>query len=277
MHCFWWNRTRAGATSDGIQNANRTAAAGTQSSSTDYELNYFHAYKASKTYAISLKNGLHASFDFEHGTATLWDASGNKTTFSLQQVLLQANNGNSQAAAEMYDQMYQDINAAKSDAITASVGPNSADTHIFPPPPGGTIGIGTLGGPLWSTPTGGDCWPVPYPCQTWAGGLSDWGTYNNWWASGLGDPPPTPTPPDPDKCAPNDIDCKLWEHDRQNACDDLLGDNLTLYGLDVGVGVACGTAASGVGALICAAGLAEYGNAQYKLQKDTKKCRTPYQ
>jgi hypothetical protein len=38
---------------------------------------------------------LHASFDFEHGTATLWDASGNKTTFSLQQVLLQANNGNS--------------------------------------------------------------------------------------------------------------------------------------------------------------------------------------
>jgi hypothetical protein len=85
----------AGATSDGIQNANRTAAVRTQSSSTGYELNYFHAYKASKTYAISLKNGLHASFDFEHGTATLWDASGNKTTFSLQQVLLQANNGNS--------------------------------------------------------------------------------------------------------------------------------------------------------------------------------------
>lgn len=132
----------------GIQGANRAAAAQTHSSSTNYELDYFHAYKTSKTYAIRLKNGLRASFDFDKGTATLTDVAGNRTTLPLQQVLLEANNGNSQAAAEMYDQMYQSISAANSDAITASVGPEGAGTHSRPPR--GWGGIGGFGGGLWS-------------------------------------------------------------------------------------------------------------------------------
>lgn len=87
----------------GIQGTVVAATTQTQSSSAGFELDYFHAERVSKTYAIRLKNGLSASFDFQNGTATLTDVTGHQTTLPLEQVLLQATNGNSQAAAQMYD------------------------------------------------------------------------------------------------------------------------------------------------------------------------------
>lgn len=243
--------------------------------SSNVELDYFHAYMATKTYAIRLKNGLSASFDFQNGIVTLDDGKGNTTTLPLEAVLLKATNGDVQAAADMYDQMYQDISAAHSDSIMAAVGPGTAGTH-FLPPPRGDIGIGDSDLSLWSTPSGGTCWPVPYPCHQWSGGLSDWGVYNQWWGSGFNDPPPTTEPPNPDGCLPNDVDCKIWEDHRKEACDSLFGDTAWTYtfvGLAAG---SCALAESGAGAIGCAAAFASAVKSNRKLLKDSKKCRTPY-
>lgn len=252
-----------------------TSVATMDSSSAGYELDYFHAYKTSKTYAIRLKNGLQASFDFNTGTATIYDGV-NHTSVPLEDVLLQANNGNVQAAAEMFEQMYQSIAAANSDSIMAHEGTQGYGAYWFPPPPPIDGSIGDLDGNLWMTPGQGQCWPVPTPCNEWAGGLSNWGAYNQWWNNPFGTPPPTTQPPRPDGCSPGDIDCIVWEHDRENACGELFQDNATLYGLDASVGYVCATAATGAGALACLGSLVVYAGAQYKLQKDTKKCHTPY-
>lgn len=198
----------------------------------------------------------------------------------------------------MYDQMYQSISAAKSDAIMAHAGPRSANANFRPstgglrnvnpsfffPPPRDTGGLGDDDGSLWATPTGGDCFPIPGSCNEWAGGLSDWGpggmsnwgSYDLWWGSAFGDAPPTSQPPRPDGCAPNDIDCILYEHDRQNACDDMGTDNLAQGGNDLAAGTACGLAETGVGAVVCAAAIVPFVIGLHKLHKDTVTCHTPY-
>lgn len=257
-----------------------TAATSPASSSTGFELDYYHADSASKTYAIRLKNGLQATFDFGHDTATLYFGP-NLATFPLEQALVQANGGNVEAASEMYDQMYQEITSPHADAIMAYVGTGSYGTLVNPNPPQHGFGsVGDLG--LWSTPTGSDCWPVPYPCNQWGGGLlSDWGPFNQWWGSGLGDPPPTSEPPRPDGCAPNDIDCIIWEHDRKDACDGLFLDSLEDYGMAATAGAACGTALGtaggfGVSAAACVGALAGFTTTHLRAVKDDQKCHTPY-
>jgi len=282
----------------GIQGTVVAATTQTQSSSAGFELDYFHAERVSKTYAIRLKNGLSASFDFQNGTATLTDVTGHQTTLPLEQVLLQATNGNSQAAAQMYDQLYQSISAAKSDAIMAHAGPASASANFrqpiggtrnvspnfFFPPPRDTGGLGDDDGSLWATPTGGDCFPIPGSCNEWSGGLSDWGPggmsnwgwYNLWWGSAFGDPPPTSQPPRPDGCAPNDIDCILWEHDRKNACDELVSDNLSQGGMDVATGAMCAVAETPPTALGCLGAFITWGVGLHTLHKHTEQCHTPY-
>ena len=276
----------------GVQGANVTAAAQAESSSTGFELDYYHAEKMSKTYALRLKNGLRASLDFQNGIVTLTDATGRQKTFPLDQALLQATNGNSQAAVEMYDQMYQSISAAKSDGIMAYAGPGGADAnfsqsiglpgHVSPnfffSPPRDTGGFGDDDGSLWATPTGGDCFPIPGSCNEWGGGLSDWGQYNDWWGSAFGDPPPTTKPPRPDGCAPNDIDCILHEHDRQNACDALTWDNVKMAGSAIGTGGACYAAvqSAGLATAACAGAATLLIASVHKVNKDRRQCHTPY-
>jgi len=282
----------------GAHGTDLAAAIQAQSSSTGFELNYFHAERASKTYAIRLKNGLSASFDFQNGTVTLVDVTGSQSTLPLERVLLQVTNGNGQAASQMYDQMYQSISAAKSDAIMAHAGPASASANFrqpiggtrnvspnfFFPPPRDTGGLGDDDGSLWATPTGGDCFPIPGSCNEWSGGLSDWGpggmsnwgSYNLWWGSAFGDPPPTSQPPRPDGCAPNDIDCILWEHDRKNACDELVSDNLSQGGMDVATGAMCAVAETPPTALGCLGAFITWGVGLHTLHKHTEQCHTPY-
>src|SRR5690348_1942527 len=282
----------------GAHGTDLAAAIQAQSSSTGFELNYFHAERASKTYAIRLKNGLSASFDFQNGTVTLVDVTGSQSTLPLERVLLQVTNGNGQAASQMYDQMYQSISAAKSDAIMVHAGPRSANANfrpstgglrnvnpsVFFPPPRDTGGLGDDDGSLWATPTGGDRFPIHGSCNDGAeglsdwgpGGMSNWGSYDLWWGSAFGDAPPTSQPPRPDGCAPNDIDCILYEHDRQNACDDMGTDNLAQGGNDLAAGTACGLAETGVGAVVCAAAIVPFVIGLHKLHKDTVTCHTPY-
>ena len=100
-----------------------------------YELNYFHAYRAARTYAIQLQNGLAATFDFRQGTATLYSGP-QQFTLPLDQVLLQAANGNSNLAAQMYNQMYGGITAAHSDAIIQSIGTHTNSLRALSVGPG---------------------------------------------------------------------------------------------------------------------------------------------
>lgn len=105
---------------------------------------------------------MRASFDFANDTATLTDIVSHRSTFPLQQVLLQANGGNAQAAAEMRNQMSQAISAAKADAIMAYAGPSGTSANsrlptanpgfggssfVFPPPRG-AIGFDDFGSTL---------------------------------------------------------------------------------------------------------------------------------
>lgn len=255
------------------------------SPSSGFELDYFHTYKASQTYAIALKNGLRALFDFKHGTATIYDTSGGQRAFPLEQALLEASNGDGQAAAEMYNQMKQSLDTVHADAVTDFAGVSAMGTHVSPhPPTGGVGGIGDFGDPTWASPSGGSCWPVTFPCNEWSGALTNfgptagWGMYNDWWGSSFGDPPPTSEPPRPDGCDPHDLNCIVWEHDRQSACDDLIGDSLLSGGAAVAAGLGCGSAVGSGGGLTlaCVGGLAAFSGAEVHRQKHLRKCRTPY-
>lgn len=249
-----------------------------------YDLDYFHADRASRTYAIRLQNGTQAEFDFDNGTATLY-VSGMPTILPLDQVLIEANGGDVQAASAMYDQMYRSISAPNSDAIMALKSTQPfAHTQTFggpfdPPPIAGSIGNLDLG--LWSMPAQGQCWPLPSPCQKWGGGLTNtkWDNYNNWWSSPYGTPPPTPQPPNPYECPPGDNNCVIHETRREDACNSLGTDQaLTAAALitagkmcadaartrSIGKGVACGGSLLGAGAL------------NFKYLRDQKTCRTPY-
>lgn len=283
----------------GIQGTDAAAATQTQSTSTGFQLRYFHAEGVSKTYALTLRNGLSASFDFETNTVTLIDVAGRQKTFPLDQALLQAANGNSQAAAEMYDQLYQSIVAAKSDAIMvyagqagisanarqSTAGPRLSPNFFFPPPRD-TGGFGDDDGSLWATPTGGNCFPIPGSCDQWEGGLTYFGpgslpggdAYNQWWGSAFGDPPPTTQPPRPDGCAPNDIDCILHEHDRQVACDDNLMDNVAMAGSTLLTAGACYAAVqtAGLATAACAGSIAGTVVSVHNLEKHSRQCHTPY-
>lgn len=280
----------AASSTPGMTGAQRAVSAATtqaQSSSAGFQLDYFHVDKASKTYAIQLKNGVSASFDFESGIATLTDITGKQTTFPLEQVLLEEADGDSQVAAELYTQMYQSITAPKSDAIivyagtggTASnfrAGPGSVSPKFWNPPPRDTGGFGQDEGSLWARPSHGDCFPIPGSCNEWGGGLTSWGDYNNWGQRSFGDPPPTPKPPSPDNCNPGDVNCVLWEHDRQISCDNATSDNLSQVGTDVLAGVACGTSELGVPALVCGGMLIKMATGLHRLHKDQTKCRSPF-
>lgn len=252
------------------------AVAQSGATNSGFELDYFHAYRQARTYSIQLQNGLAATFDFRHGTATLYYGR-QQSTMPLDQVFLQAANGNSNLATRMYNQMYQNITAAHSDTIMKSV-PN-ANTHSLHPllstPPGGTIGIGDSDSAEWAIPVPGDCWPVPIPCQQWPDGA--WGT-TYWFNTPFGSDPFTNVPPNPDNCAPGDIDCKIWENNRQQACDRDFSNGLEITALTVRAAAACTSAIESLGlsSYMCAGALAAVGRAAYNNARDDATCHIPF-
>ena len=255
------------------------AVAQGDTSNSGFELDYYHAYHAKRTYAIRLRNGLRATFDFRHGTATLY-ANGQQSTMPLDQVLLQAANGNSHLATQMYNQMYQDITATHSDAIMKYVGSSGASNnslHAFLAPPV-TIDPGQgANDAMWSTPDIGDCDPVSEPCQE-SGPMAPFDPYHSWQNVPVGTPPFTDQPPSLDNCAPGDIDCKIWENNRKNACDQLIEDGIANGTAGYVAGDACIAAVGTVGTLTpaCGAGFIVYVLSAIKLSKDMYTCNEPY-
>ncbi|MBS0558309.1 MAG: hypothetical protein JSR27_12965 [Proteobacteria bacterium] len=252
-----------------------------------FALDYFHAYRATRTYAIQLQNGLSATFDFRQDTATLY--AGTQTiTLPLDQVLLQAANGNSKLAARMYNQMYDDITAAHSDAIMKSTGSRRAGSNSARALaqnaqgllPGDGGGIGDQDDAMWGLPSGGDCWPIPEPCDQWPDGDSGPGlsTFTYWWNTPYGSDPLTSQPPNPDNCAPGDNDCRDWENNRKNACDKDVDDGLALTASAVLASAACVGAleSGGLASYACAGAFAEAVRTAYNNQKDDATCNTPY-
>ena len=253
---------------------------GGDSSSPGWQVAYFHKDRASRTYALKLKNGLSAKFDFTRGVATLSYAN-KQAQYSLNSVILKATNNNAQAASAMYNALYQSISAQHSDQIMHSTANGPAAANALTGPGSWVTSSWDNHDPLFDVPgTPGSCWPVATPCNTYTGGLGNWGTYNNWWTNpfgGSGGPSPS-QPPNPDGCAPTDIDCKMWEHDRQNACGSINGDIGALLVVDAGTAFACASALASDGSLtlVCAGGLISVQETGNKLETDTQKCNTPY-
>lgn len=211
-------------------------------SSTSAHLAYFHADRASKTYYTRLQNGVEATLDFQNDTATLY-LDGNQKQYPLQTVLLQASNGNSQAATAMYNQMYQAITEPYSDSIIAPVDSNGsfASTNAFQSAQPETEGFERG---AWSTPLPGQCGPLTHPCSFWQKNFGDLGPTNFWWSSPFGNPFGDPvTPPDPNSCAPNDDDCRRWERERKDACDEVPWAMTLSVTADAGMAGVCGLAA----------------------------------
>lgn len=253
-----------------------------------FALDYFHAYRATRTYAIQLQNGLSATFDFRQDTATLYTGT-QQFTLPLNQVLLQAANGNSNLAARMYNQMYDDITAAHSDAIMKSNGARNAGSKslralaLAAPSllPGSGGGIGDQDDAMWGLPSGGDCWPIPEPCDQWPDGPVSGpglGTYTFWWNTPYGNDPLTSQPPNPANCAPGDIDCKIWENNRKNACDSSTLDGVKVAGSAVVAAAACASVGESLGTTVsaCLGAIALYGAEAASSSEDGKTCATPY-
>jgi hypothetical protein len=244
-----------------------------------YELNYFHAYRAARTYAIQLQNGLAATFDFRHGTATLYSGP-QQFTLPLDQVLLQAANGNSNLAAQMYNQMYGDITAAHSDAIIQSIGTHTNSLRALSVGPGGATGIGDQNDSMWGWPDSGDCFPIPNPCQQWPDGPSGpgLGTLTYWFNTPFGSDPLTNVPPSPDNCAPGDNACSIWENNRKKACNSLALDGVKIGGSFLAGAGACGSVEVTVGATtwVCLGAAALYSAEVIQGTEDAKTCATPY-
>jgi hypothetical protein len=243
-----------------------------------YELNYFHAYRAARTYAIQLQNGLAATFDFRQGTATLYSGP-QQFTLPLDQVLLQAANGNSNLAAQMYNQMYGGITAAHSDAIIQSIGTHTNSLRALSVGPGGATGIGDQNDSMWGWPDSGDCFPIPNPCQQWPDGSSGSGLSTLYWFNTpFGSDPLTSEPPNPDNCAPGDYKCYNWETNRENACKRSTRDGVEVAGSALLAGAACASIGETLGATVsaCLGSIALYGAVADGSAEDGKTCATPY-
>ncbi|HET9189649.1 MAG TPA: hypothetical protein VFN69_03660 [Rudaea sp.] len=244
-----------------------------------FDLDYFHAYRAARTYAISLQNGLSATFDFRQGTATLYYGP-QQITLPLNQVFLQAANGNSNLATRMYNQMYGEITAAHSDMIAKSTGVHTNSLRALSVGPGGATGIGDQNDSMWGWPDSGSCWPVPVPCDQWPDGPSGpgLGTLTYWFNTPFGDDPLTSQPPNPGNCAPDDIDCRIWENDRKNACNQLIQDGVANGAAGYAAGDACIAALGTAGALTpaCGGGIVVYVLSAVKLGEDMYTCNKPY-
>jgi hypothetical protein len=93
--------------------------------------------------------------------------------------------------------------------------------------PGGAAGIGDQNDSMWGWPDSGSCWPVPGSCDQWPDGpTGPWGPSTTWWSVPFGSDPLTNTPPNPDNCAPGPDyqDCRDWENNRKNACNEVAAD-----------------------------------------------------
>lgn len=167
VSCAWCSFAFAAGATQGSNGTHASSAPMVSPGTSGAELEYFHLYKANGTYAIRFKSGLRASLDFNVGTVTLQDGVS-RTTIPLADALLEANGGNVDAANQMFNQMYQDVRAAQSDAVMTYASVGTYGSYASPRPPSrGDDGFGGFGDPLWATPgPGGTCWPIPDYCPS---------------------------------------------------------------------------------------------------------------